>query len=133
MRTVREHCELLWKADEPHADPQFRTEIRSSFDARYWEMYLTTFLIREGYAVSSPKPGPDAGIEFEGRRIWFEATAPILRVSRSAAGRLRQRAVEEGLLEAEDGADQREVSADSRLEPGLSIVRLVPPSRSLGT
>jgi putative DNA primase/helicase len=52
--------------------------------------------------------------------------AAILRISRSVAGRLRQRAVEEGLLEPEDGADQGEVSADNRSEPDLGIIRLVP-------
>jgi hypothetical protein len=39
-------------------------------------MYLTTFLIKEGYDVRCPKPGPDVGIEVGGRRIWFEATSP---------------------------------------------------------
>ena len=29
-----------------------------------------------GYEVHSPKPGPDAGIAVNGRRIWFEATSP---------------------------------------------------------
>lgn len=77
MRKVRENCESLWKIYEPHADSQFRIEIRSNFDVRYWEMYLTTFLIQEGYAVYCPKRGgPDVGIDFDGRRIWFEATSP---------------------------------------------------------
>jgi hypothetical protein len=75
-RKAHDHCERLWKMYEQHADQQFRTAIRCSFDARYWEMYVTTFLMQEGYAVHCPKPGPDVGIEFEGRRIWFEATAP---------------------------------------------------------
>jgi hypothetical protein len=52
--------------------------------------------------------------------------AAILRISRSAAGRLRQRAVDEGILAAEDGVDEGEVSADSRLAPGQGVVRLVP-------
>ncbi len=52
--------------------------------------------------------------------------AAILRVSRSVAGRLRQRAVEEGILAAGDGDGEREVSADNRLEPKRGIVRLVP-------
>ena len=76
MRDAREHCEFLWKTYEPYADPEFLTEIRSNFDARYWEMYLTTYLIQNGYEVCCPKPGPDVGIVFEARRIWFEATAP---------------------------------------------------------
>jgi hypothetical protein len=32
--------------------------------------------------VFCPKPGPDAGIDYNGRRIWFEATSP----TRGAAG-----------------------------------------------
>jgi hypothetical protein len=75
-RKARENCEQLWKMYEPYADPEFRVEFRNNFDARYWEMYLTTFLMGEGYAVRCPKPGPDVGIDFEGRRIWFEATSP---------------------------------------------------------
>lgn len=39
-------------------------------------MYLITYLIGEGYTVHCPKPGPDVGIEFDKRRIWFEATSP---------------------------------------------------------
>ena len=56
----------------------FLTEIRRDFHARFWEMYLTcTFLqdaLRLGYRVSCPKPGPDVLIEYQGRRIWIEAT-----------------------------------------------------------
>jgi hypothetical protein len=75
-RKARENCELLWKSYERYADPEFRIEIRNNFDARYWEMYLTTYLIKEGYKVRCPKPGPDVGIVFARRRIWFEATSP---------------------------------------------------------
>jgi hypothetical protein len=39
-------------------------------------MYLTTALLAQGYAVRCPKPGPDAGIVVDGRRICFEATSP---------------------------------------------------------
>ena len=51
-------------------------EIRSNFYARYWEMYLITYLIGEGYTVHCPKPGPDVGIEFDKRRIWFKRHSP---------------------------------------------------------
>jgi putative DNA primase/helicase len=71
-----------------------------------------------------------AGLFEDGQTV--REVAAILRVSRSAAGRLRQRAVEEGLLEAEDGDGESEVSADNGLEPDLSIIRLVPPSQRLG-
>ena len=62
------------------------SELRSNFDVRYWEMYLTTFLIREGYEVCCPRPGPDVGIKFKDRRIWFEATTP----TRGAEGQADQ-------------------------------------------
>lgn len=76
MLAVRRNCEELWNDFEPFADDEFRIEIRKNFDARYWEMYLSVFLLREGYEISCPKPGPDVGIIFNGCRIWFEATCP---------------------------------------------------------
>ncbi len=73
---ARTKCEYLWEIYEPYADDHFLTEIRNNFDARYWEMYLTVFLLEEGYEdVVCPKPGPDVGIRFGGKRIWFEATS----------------------------------------------------------
>jgi hypothetical protein len=75
-RYSRKQCERLWEIYEPYSDSEFLTEIRSHFDARYWEMYLTTSLIDQGYKVTCPKPGPDVGIFFNEARIWFEATSP---------------------------------------------------------
>ena len=54
-RKSRENYERFWKMYEPYADPEFLTEIRNYFDARYWEMYLTTSLIDQGYKVSMPE------------------------------------------------------------------------------
>jgi hypothetical protein len=76
LRRAKAHCEYLWLFFEHCADPEFLTELRISFDARYWEMYLTVTLILGGYQVTCPKPGPDVGIIYRGRRIWFEATSP---------------------------------------------------------
>ena len=76
LRLARSHCEYLWIFFQYHADPEFRTELKSNFDQRYWEMYLTTSLILAGYEVTCPKPGPDVGITYRGQRIWFEATSP---------------------------------------------------------
>jgi len=47
--------------------------------------------------------------------------AAVLRISKSEAGRLRQGAVEEGLLRRNGGSEEQ-----SR------IIRLVPPSQTLG-
>jgi hypothetical protein len=82
--TKRAHafCDNLWDEFEPHADSDFLGEIRVKFDERFWEMYLTVTLIRHGYQVTCPKPGPDVGIVVDGLRIWFEAVSP----SRGADG-----------------------------------------------
>jgi hypothetical protein len=82
MQKARSNCEELWELFEPHADAEFLVEFRNNFDARYWEMYLVTYFINEGYEICAPKPGPDVGIRYNGCRIWFEATSP----TRGAAG-----------------------------------------------
>ncbi|MGQ0682742.1 hypothetical protein [Bradyrhizobium sp.] len=69
-------CEYLWILFEPYADPDFRTELKSNFNARFWEMYLTASFIFAGFEVTCPKPGPDVGITYKGQRIWFEAVSP---------------------------------------------------------
>jgi hypothetical protein len=76
MQAVRKSCEEFWKVFKPFADREFRTEIKSSFDARYWEMYLANALVTQGFKIDAPKPGPDLGIHHNGVRIWFEATSP---------------------------------------------------------
>jgi hypothetical protein len=76
LQLARWHCRYLWMFFERHADKEFRIELRKTFDARYWEMYLTASLIFAGYSVTCPKPGPDVGILYKGQRIWFEATSP---------------------------------------------------------
>jgi hypothetical protein len=76
LRFARWHCEYLWIVFQNHADKDFRKELRSNFDARYWEMYLTCSFIFAGHTVTCPKPGPDVGIIYKERRIWFEATSP---------------------------------------------------------
>jgi hypothetical protein len=76
LRTAKAHCEYLWVYFERHADKEFRTELRRTFDARYWEMQLTMSLILSGCEVTCPRPGPDVGIIYLGQRIWFEAVAP---------------------------------------------------------
>jgi hypothetical protein len=75
---IREFIDGLWREFSPYADKSFQTEIArpGQFHSRYWEMYLVSYLLSAGYAVSAPKPGPDAGIRCGGAMVWFEATAP---------------------------------------------------------
>ena len=75
-KEIKAHCEALWELFEPYADPNFLVELRSNFDARYWEMYLGAYFIEHGFEVDAPKPGPDLGIRYGGSRIWFEAVSP---------------------------------------------------------
>jgi hypothetical protein len=82
MQKAKCNCEELWELFEPYADAEFLVEFPNNFDARYWEMYLATYFIKEGYEICAPKPGPDIGIRYNGCRIWFEATSP----TRGAAG-----------------------------------------------
>src|SRR4051812_8675730 len=103
MRQAQANCEDLWSDYEKYADPEFAKELRSNFDARYWEMYLTVTLLRAGFDVTCPKPGPDVGIISEGRRVWFEATSP----TRGADGSADQ--VPEMLEGAQDVPNERMV------------------------
>jgi hypothetical protein len=74
---ARDFVERLWAEYSEFADPNFLTEVRRTFQARFWEMYLTCSLLAgaatRGYRVSCPKPGPDILLEFEGHRVWIEA------------------------------------------------------------
>lgn len=72
----RKLCEDLWDDFEPYADAEFLIEVRTRFDERFWEMYLSVTLMRRGYELTCSKPGPDVGIIHDGRRIWFEAVSP---------------------------------------------------------
>jgi hypothetical protein len=74
---AKTRVEALWERFYTFADPNFLTEIRRDFQARFWEMYLTCTLLEHakirGYQVSCPKPGPDILLELQASRIWIEA------------------------------------------------------------
>jgi hypothetical protein len=77
--TAKNFTERLWDTFRAHADEHFLTEVRTDFNSRFWEMYLTCAILNgaptRGYCVTCPKPGPDICVEFDGRRIWVEAIA----------------------------------------------------------
>jgi hypothetical protein len=70
--------ESLWTKYHPYADSNFRGEIRSHFDERFWEMYLTCTLMYAGITIKekNDKAGPDVRVEYKGNTIWIEAIAP---------------------------------------------------------
>jgi hypothetical protein len=76
---ARTRVEALWAEFYTFADPNFLTEIRRNFQARFWEMYLTCTMLQHaesrGYRVSCPKHGPDILLELQTSRIWVEAVA----------------------------------------------------------
>ncbi|MET4279345.1 hypothetical protein ABIB68_007205 [Bradyrhizobium sp. F1.2.2] len=41
LRSARFRMEYLWRFFEPPADKDFKSELRTEFNALYWEMYLT--------------------------------------------------------------------------------------------
>jgi len=69
-----EHCEDLWQDFRSLADKNFLKEFPEHLHERWFEMYLTVALIRAGYEVQCPKPGPDILLTVNNRRIWIEAT-----------------------------------------------------------
>ena len=76
LKKARERCEDLWSCYEPFADPHFLDEFPRQFHQRWFEMWLTGYLLRQGLRVECPYPGPDIGVELDGRRIWIEAVSP---------------------------------------------------------
>lgn len=71
---AREHCEDLWRDFAGCEDRNFLTEFPRDTQQRWFEMYLTVALMRAGFDVQCPKPGPDVLLTVDGRRIWIEAT-----------------------------------------------------------
>lgn len=75
-RSVRDHCEDLWKDYRELADKDFLFQFPQQFHQRWFEMYLTVSLIRAGISVECKKPGPkgpDVLVMIEKRRVWIEA------------------------------------------------------------
>lgn len=73
---ARHLCEKLWEKFEPFADSDFKKELMNDFDARFWEMDLTCFLIDQGFHVSSNAHGPDINIHRLKSTIHLEAVCP---------------------------------------------------------
>jgi type I restriction enzyme S subunit len=73
---AREWTDRLWQDYSPYADVEFSTEIRNSFAARFWEMYLACTLLALDLPIRKIRPGPDVLLEFADRRTWLEARAP---------------------------------------------------------
>ena len=73
-RRAREICERLWSLFQPYADDHFLTEFQLRTHERWFEMYLTAWMIEAQCNVQSYNSGPDVLIEVDDQRIWVEAT-----------------------------------------------------------
>ncbi len=76
---ARMFVDELWREYEPYADPHFAREMRSDFNARFWEMYLTCTLLGKSYTVipkQTKAEGPDIKIAYASTTIWIEAVTP---------------------------------------------------------
>jgi hypothetical protein len=82
---IKAELEKLWRSHEPFADEAFRSEFARQPEPRFWEMYLTTHLLRRRRRLVPRKEiarckngdkGPDIGIRKSNRVIWIEAIAP---------------------------------------------------------
>ena len=72
-RSVREHCEDLWRDYWKFADEHFPVEFALQFHQRWFEMYLTVSLLRRGISIECVKRRPDILAMFDERRVWIEA------------------------------------------------------------
>jgi type I restriction enzyme S subunit len=77
----REFVESLWKLYAPYAEQHFRQRFADETQQRFWEMYLTCALLRQGKAVvqhphrRKGRFGPDVQVQDGKRVVWFEAVA----------------------------------------------------------
>jgi hypothetical protein len=82
---MKAELEKLWQSHEPFADGPFRSEFARQPEPRFWEMYLTTHLLRASRRLvprteiarcKNGDKGPDIGVRKGNRVIWIEAIAP---------------------------------------------------------
>jgi hypothetical protein len=82
---IKVELEKLWQSHEPFADDAFRSEFARQPEPRFWEMYLTTHLLRGRRGLiprrdiarcKNGDKGPEVGIRKSNRVIWIEAIAP---------------------------------------------------------
>lgn len=78
FKALRDYLERLWDRFCPYADPNFRTELATRFQPRFWELYLGCSLLEMGLSLTPrlSSEGPDLHFNLDGRDTWIEAIAP---------------------------------------------------------
>ncbi|MCF6193218.1 MAG: hypothetical protein L3J46_02660, partial [Kangiellaceae bacterium] len=74
--SARIYTDTLWSIFRKYSDRNFENQLKIDFHARFWEMYLSCFLLSKYNSVEFPKPGPDILIKNSDKNIWIEAIAP---------------------------------------------------------
>lgn len=76
-KTARAFTEELWQIYRPYADDHAQSDAKAHFLQRFWEMYVTCTLIKQGFEIKRVgNEGPEFYFIYEGRRFWVEAIAP---------------------------------------------------------
>src|SRR5579875_2582789 len=105
--------EDLWKRCHPYVDVTCRSDARSHFLQRFWEMYLAVTLLEKGFKLEKPAGGgPEFCALIDGRQTWFEAIAPTGgagadRVPELGSDELRAVPVEQVLLRFTNALDEK--------------------------
>jgi hypothetical protein len=78
LRADRARLEAMWTRYCQYADKNFKTEIRTDFVQRYWEMAVTLALLDSGFSVTSTDEGPDVVVNHAdgSPAAYVEAIAP---------------------------------------------------------
>jgi type I restriction enzyme S subunit len=76
-----QQVEQFWNAFEPYADPGFAqafcTNDSSTFQQRYWELFLGATFLRQGLSLRrNTGEGPDFSFAMPGCIVWVEAISP---------------------------------------------------------
>lgn len=59
IKERREKFENLWEKFKPYADKHFKTQIKTNFHQRSWEMYMGNVLLAKKLSIKSENKGPD--------------------------------------------------------------------------
>jgi len=73
IKERRELFEKLWKKFEPYADRHFKTQIKTNFHQRSWEMYMGNVLLMKNLSIKSQNEGSDFIVN---NKIYIECVAP---------------------------------------------------------
>lgn len=69
----RRKFDTLWGNFKPYADSHFRSQAKTSFHQRSWEMYVANVLLGKGLNIESRNEGPDFVIN---KQLYIECIAP---------------------------------------------------------